>query len=97
MTLDLSRQPGNEVGTTSSLKWAEGTVAPPQCVDSVCQVFNTSRFSRTLGTLGLEEGQATPEPLPQELQVSGRGWVLKGRGEAEDIVLLVFRLHGGDV
>lgn len=62
MTLDLSRQPGNEVGTTSSLKCAEGTVAPH--VDSVCQVFTTSSFPRTLGTLGLEEGQATLKPLP---------------------------------
>lgn len=49
------------------------------------------------GPLGLEEGQATPESLPQELHVGGCGWVLKGGREAEDIVLHVFGLHGGDV
>lgn len=97
MTLDLSRQPGDEMGTLSGLKWTPDTVAPGY-VDSVYQVFHQIQVSGALGTLGLEEGQATPEPFPQELHVGRCGRVLKGRREAEDIIILhVFRLHGGDV
>lgn len=31
-----------------------------------------------LGTLGLEEGQATPESFPQELHIGSCGRILKG-------------------
>lgn len=97
MTLDLSRQPGDEMGTLSGLKWTPDTVAPGH-VDSVCHVFHQIQVSGARGTLGLEEGQATPEPFSQELHVGRCGRVLKGRREAEDISILhVFRLHGGDV
>lgn len=72
------------------------SIVAPGYVESVSQVLTRSGFSKTLGSLGLEEGQATPESLPQELHVGGCGWVLKGGGEAKD-VFHVFRLHGGDV
>lgn len=49
------------------------------------------------GSLGLEEGQAAPEALLQELHVGGRGRVFKGGREAEDVVLNVLGLHGRDV
>lgn len=60
------------VGGICSLKWAEehsgsGVRGP------VHQIL-----SGPAGTLGLEEGQATPESLLQELHVGGRGWVFKG-------------------
>lgn len=48
-------------------------------------------------TLGLEEGQAAPKAFLQELHVGGRGRVFKGGREAEDVVLNILRLHGGDV
>lgn len=48
------------------------------------------------GTLGLEEGQAPPETLLQELHVGGCRWVFEGGREAEDL-FHVLRLHGGDV
>lgn len=47
--------------------------------------------------LGLEQGQAAPQALPQELHVGGRGRVFEGGGEAEGAVLHVLGLHGGDV
>lgn len=49
------------------------------------------------GTLGLEEGQATPKALLQELHIRGCGRVFKGGREAEDIVLNILGLHGGDI
>lgn len=49
------------------------------------------------GPLGLEEGQAAPEALLQELQVRGRGRVFKGGREAEGAVLHVLGPHGGEV
>lgn len=52
---------------------------------------------RQAGSLGLEEGQAAPEALLQELHVGGRGRVFKGGREAKDVVLNVLGLHGGDV
>lgn len=96
MAFDLPRQPGSDVEAISSVKLMEGIVAPG-CVESICQVLTRSSFSRTLGSLGLEEGQATPESLFQKLHVRGCGWVLKGGGEAEDVAFHVFWLHGGDV
>lgn len=48
------------------------------------------------GTLGLEEGQAPPKALLQELHVGGCRWVFEGGREAEDL-FHVLRLHGGDV
>ena len=52
---------------------------------------------RPAGSLGLEEGQAAPEALLQELHVGGCGRVFKGGREAEDVVLNVLGLHGRDV
>lgn len=49
------------------------------------------------GTLVLEEGQATPKALLQELHVGGRGRVFEGGREAEDVVLNILGLHGGDI
>lgn len=49
------------------------------------------------GTLGLEERQAAAKALLQELHVCGCGRVFKSGREAEDIVLDVLGLHGGDV
>lgn len=48
-------------------------------------------------TLGVEVGQPAPESLLQELHVGGCGRIFKGGREAEDIVLDILRLHGGDV
>lgn len=53
--------------------------------------------SPAAGSLGLEEGQAAPEALLQELHVGGRGRVFKGGREAEDVILNVLGLHGRDV
>lgn len=56
-----------------------------------------ARGPRPKGTLGLEEGQATSKALLQELHIGGRGWVFKGGREAEDVVLNILWLHGGDI